>query len=203
MSASAHPGVEIHPTAVIDEPCAIGAGTRVWHFSHVMAGAQIGKNCVLGQNVFVAATAVVGDGVKLENGVSVFDGVELADEVFCGPGAVFTNVTRPRAHVSRRGEFERTLVGKGATIGANATGLCGHTIGEHAMVGAGAVVTRNVPPQAIVVGNPARVIGWACVCGERLDLPAGLGGEEEKESEATCARCDGSWRLDRGTLARR
>lgn len=183
-----HPGVQVHPSAVLDEPCRIGRGTRVWHFSHVMAGARIGRDCILGQNVFVAASARVGDGVKLENGVSIFDGVELADGVFCGPGAVFTNVRYPRATVSRRGEFARTRVGRGATIGANATILCGLSIGEYALVGAGAVVTRDVPPHAIVVGNPARIVGWACACGEKL-ARARPGAAASRR----CARCGRRW----------
>jgi len=158
----------VHPTAVVDDPGAIGAGTRIWHFCHVMAGARIGSGCVLGQNVFVAAGARIGDGVKVQNNVSVYEGVELEDGVFVGPSAVFTNVSTPRAEVSRRGAFERTLVRRGATVGANATVVCGNTVGAHAFVGAGAVVTGDVPDHALVVGVPAARIGWMCACGARL-----------------------------------
>jgi UDP-2-acetamido-3-amino-2,3-dideoxy-glucuronate N-acetyltransferase len=154
-----------HPTAVVDRGAKIGAGTKVWHFTHVMAGAQVGSRCVLGQNVFVAAGAVVGDGCKLQNNVSIYDGVVLADEVFVGPSAVFTNVRTPRAAIDRRSAFERTTIGRGATIGANATVICGVTIGDYAFVAAGAVVSRDVAPHALVAGVPARRVGWACACG--------------------------------------
>jgi UDP-2-acetamido-3-amino-2,3-dideoxy-glucuronate N-acetyltransferase len=163
-----------HPTAVVDRGARIGPGTKVWHFCHVMAGARIGTRCVLGQNVFVAAGAVVGDGCKLQNNVSIYDGVVLADDVFVGPSAVFTNVRTPRAAVDRRGEFAATLVGRGATIGANATIVCGVTIGDHAFVAAGAVVTRDIPAHALVAGVPARRTGWVCVCGQRLPGTAGI-----------------------------
>ena len=175
----------VHPTAIIDHPCKIGTGTRVWHFTHVMKGAQIGERCVLGQNVFVAGTAVLGDGVKVQNNVSIYDGVVLDDDVFCGPSCVFTNVTHPRAFVERKQEFASTRVGRGATIGANATVVCGVTIGEYALIGAGAVVTHDVAPYAIVVGTPARQRGWACRCGETL--PAAL----------ECARCGAAYAVDR------
>jgi len=159
----------VHPTAVVEKPVQIGPGTKVWHFSHIMAGARIGGSCVLGQNVFVASTVVVGDRVKIQNNVSLYDGVELEAEVFCGPSVVFTNVTNPRSFISRRGEFEKTLVRKGATLGANATVLCGLTIGSYALVGAGSVVTRDVPDHALMHGNPARFQGWVCRCGTRLE----------------------------------
>ncbi|MBI2388875.1 MAG: N-acetyltransferase [Deltaproteobacteria bacterium] len=162
--------VFVHPTAVVDLPCVIGAGTKIWHFTHVMSGARIGRGCTLGQGVFVASTAVVGDGCKVQNHVSLFDGVELEDEVFLGPSCVFTNVKNPRAAVSRRHAFARTRVRRGATIGANATVLCGVTIGRFAMIGAGAVVTRDVAEHAIVVGAPARAVGWASRHGHRLAL---------------------------------
>jgi UDP-2-acetamido-3-amino-2,3-dideoxy-glucuronate N-acetyltransferase len=155
-----------HPTAVIDRGARVGAGTKVWHFCHVMAGAEVGARCVLGQNVFVARGAVVGDGCKLQNNVSIYDGVVLADEVFVGPSAVFTNVRTPRAAVDRSGAFVPTRVGRGATIGANATVICGVAVGDHAFVAAGAVVTRDVPAKALVAGVPARRTGWVCVCGE-------------------------------------
>ena len=153
-----------HPTAVIDRGATIGAGTKIWHFCHVMKGARVGARCVLGQNVFVAGGAVVGDGCHVQNNVSIYDGVVLADEVFVGPSAVFTNVKTPRAAVSRKGEFVTTRVGRGATIGANATIVCGVAIGEYAFVGAGAVVTRDVAAHALVTGVPARRAGWVCSC---------------------------------------
>jgi len=158
----------VHPTAVIDEPVQIGAGTRIWHFCHVMAGAVIGAECNLGQNVFVAGSVRIGDRCKIQNNVSLYDGVILEDDVFCGPSAVFTNVKHPRSAVSRRGEYEVTRVGRGATLGANCTVVCGVTIGAHAFIGAGAVVTRDVPPYAMMAGVPARRIGWAGPHGERL-----------------------------------
>ena len=187
----------IHPTAVIDAPCVIGAGTRVWHFAHVMRDARIGRDCVLAQNVFVGRGVVIGDRVKVQNNVSIYEGVELEDEVFCGPSMVFTNVRNPRAAVERKDAFERTLVRRGATVGANATIRCGVTVGSHAFVGAGAVVTRDVPDHAIVLGNPARLAGWACDCGERLDLPPVVG----EATVAWCARCASGWRLDGAVLA--
>jgi UDP-2-acetamido-3-amino-2,3-dideoxy-glucuronate N-acetyltransferase len=177
----------IHPTAVIDPGASIGAGTAIWHFSHVMGGAKIGRNCVVGQGAFIAATAVIGDGVKLQNHVSVFDGVELGDDVFCGPGAVFTNVKNPRAAVSRKSEYRATRVGRGATIGANATILAGVTIGAHAFVGAGATVTRDVPAHALVVGVPARRAGWMSRHGEPLSFDAA--------GSATCAATGEKYRL--------
>jgi UDP-2-acetamido-3-amino-2,3-dideoxy-glucuronate N-acetyltransferase len=165
----------IHPTAVLDAGAKIGAGTKIWHFSHVMAGAVIGSNCVLGQNVFVAATVLVGDGVKVQNNVSLYDGVVLLNDVFVGPSVVFTNVRSPRSHIDRKSLYQQTLVGKGATIGANATILCGSVIGEYALVGAGSVVTGDVPPHGLVVGNPARQVGWVGKSG--LTLAFDLAGE--------------------------
>lgn len=170
----------VHETAVVDQGAEVGAKTKIWHFCHVMSGARVGERCTLGQNVYVGGEAVVGDRCKIQNNVSVYDGVVLEDDVFVGPSAVFTNVRNPRAHVSRRDEYEPTRVGRGATIGANATIVCGTTLGEYAFVGAGAVVTADVPAHALVVGNPARQMGWVCRCGERL---AGDGPEFE------CERC--------------
>jgi UDP-2-acetamido-3-amino-2,3-dideoxy-glucuronate N-acetyltransferase len=155
-----------HPTAVIESGAHLGEGTKVWHFCHVMAGARVGRRCVLGQNVFVAASVQIGDGCRIQNNVSIYDGVVLEDEVFVGPSAVFTNVRHPRAMVDRRAAFERTVVGRGATIGANATVVCGVTIGACAFVGAGAVVTRDVAAHAVVAGVPARRTGWICRCGK-------------------------------------
>jgi UDP-2-acetamido-3-amino-2,3-dideoxy-glucuronate N-acetyltransferase len=153
---------------VVDEPSSIGAGTKVWHFSHVMAGAVIGKDCVLGQNVLVAPGVRIGDGCRIQNNVSLYTGVVLEDHVFCGPSMVFTNVINPRAEVSRKEEYRPTLVRRGATLGANCTIVCGATIGRYAFVGAGAVVTRDVGDFALVLGNPARPRGFVCRCGVRL-----------------------------------
>lgn len=157
-----------HPTAVIDEGCEIGEGSHIWHFCHIMPGARIGRNCILGQNVFVAGGVVLGNNVKVQNNVSIYAGVECADDVFLGPSMVFTNVLNPRSAVERKSEYRRTRVGRGASIGANATIVCGYDIGEFAFIGAGAVVTKDVLPYALVVGNPARQIGWMSEYGERL-----------------------------------
>jgi UDP-2-acetamido-3-amino-2,3-dideoxy-glucuronate N-acetyltransferase len=173
-----------HPSAVIDAGATVGAGTRIWHWSHVMTGARIGRGCSLGQNVFVGTDVVIGDRVKIQNNVSVYEGVVLEDDVFCGPSMVFTNVINPRSHISRKHEFRPTMVRRGATIGANATVICGHTIGQYAFVGAGAVVTRDVPDHALVVGVPARVVGWMCRCGLRLTFGA---------MRAECDGCGGRY----------
>ena len=159
-----------HETAVIDTPCQIGKGTRVWHFSHIMSGAEMGERCNIGQNVVISSGAKIGYNVKIQNNVSVYKGVTLEDDVFCGPSMVFTNVINPRSHIPRKHEFKETLVKKGATIGANATIICGNTIGKYAFIGAGAVVTKDVPDHAIMLGNPAEVAGWMCECGHQLDL---------------------------------
>jgi UDP-2-acetamido-3-amino-2,3-dideoxy-glucuronate N-acetyltransferase len=160
----------VHPTSVVDEPCEIGAGTKIWHFSHVQSNAKIGRNCSLGQNVNVGNNVVIGDQVKIQNNVSIYEGVTLEDYVFCGPSMVFTNVKDPRSKYPQRGSqhYLRTLVREGASIGANATIVCGNTIGRHAFIGAGAVVTKDVPDYAVMVGVPARRVGWACECGEQL-----------------------------------
>lgn len=171
-----------HPTSVIDEPCEIGDGTKIWHFSHVMKNARIGRHCNIGQNVLVGSNVVIGDCVKIQNNVSVYEGVTLEDYVFCGPSMVFTNVINPRSEISRKSEFRRTIVRRGATIGANATILCGNTIGEFAFVGAGAVVTSNVPAYALVLGNPARMAGWICRCGNRLEFA-------ESDPKGRCIDC--------------
>jgi len=163
------PGHFVHETAVVDPGAEIGKGTRVWHFSHVLPRTRIGRDCTIGQNVMVGPDVTVGDRCKIQNNVSIYKGVTLEEGVFCGPSCVFTNVMNPRAEVERKDEFRQTLVRRGATIGANATIVCGVTIGEYAFVGAGAVVTRDVPAHALVVGSPARRIGWMSRCGERLD----------------------------------
>lgn len=159
---------EAHPTAVIDAGASIGDGTRIWHFSHIMAEACIGKNCNIGQNVVISPRAIIGNGVKIQNNVSVYTGVVCEDDVFLGPSCVFTNVINPRSAISRKEEFRPTIVRRGASIGANATIVCGHTIGEYAMIGAGAVVTKDVPPYALVVGNPSQQMGWVSEYGCRL-----------------------------------
>jgi UDP-2-acetamido-3-amino-2,3-dideoxy-glucuronate N-acetyltransferase len=170
----------VHESSYVDDGARIGAGTKIWHFSHVMAGAVIGARCNLGQNVVVMPGTRIGDNVKIQNNVSVYEGVELEDDVFCGPSCVFTNVLNPRSHVSRKHEYRRTRVGRGASIGANATIVCGATLGEYSFIGAGAVVTGEVPAFALMVGVPARRIGWMCRCGERLAFAGG---------RATCAAC--------------
>lgn len=159
---------EAHETAVIDPGCSIGEGTRIWHFSHIMSGCTIGQHCNIGQNVVISPQVVLGNNVKVQNNVSVYTGVTCGDDVFLGPSCVFTNVINPRSAVSRKDQYQQTHVGKGASIGANATIVCGHAIGEYAMIGAGAVVTKDVPPYALVVGNPSRQIGWVSEYGHRL-----------------------------------
>ena len=163
----------VHESSYIDEPCVIGAGTKIWHFSHIMRDCQIGRNCNFGQNVVVSPGCIIGDNVKIQNNVSVYTGVVLEDDVFCGPSMVFTNVINPRSHVERKDEYQTTLVKRGATIGANATVVCGNTLGEYAFVGAGAVVTADVPDFAVVYGAPARVRGWVCRCGLPLKFEGG------------------------------
>ncbi|MCA0242464.1 MAG: N-acetyltransferase [Proteobacteria bacterium] len=186
--------VTIHPSAIVDEGAQLGQGTRVWHFAHVSAGARIGEGCSLGQGVYVGNDVTIGRNVKVQNNVSVYDAVTLEDDVFCGPSMVFTNVHNPRSAVPRKNEYRRTLVKRGATLGANCTIVCGVTIGEHAFVGAGAVVSRDVPAHALVVGVPARRIGWVSRHGERLALPAGGHGE------AVCPATGERYRLDGDTL---
>lgn len=192
--ASEHPGVEVHESAYVDEPCEIGAGTRIWHFCHVMAGSRIGRGCNLGQNVVVSPGVTVGDNVKVQNNVSIYTGVTLEDDVFCGPSMVFTNVANPRSEIPRRDEYRPTLVRRGATLGANSTIVCGVEIGAYAFVGAGAVVTRDVPAHALVLGSPARPRGWMCRCG--LRLPA----EEAAEAILACGACGRRYLAREGAL---
>jgi len=172
--------VFVHESSYVDDGAVVGAGTKIWHFSHVMPGAVIGERCNLGQNVVVMGGTRIGNNVKIQNNVSIYEGVELEDDVFCGPSCVFTNVMNPRSHVSRRHEYQRTLVGRGSSIGANATIVCGTTLGPYSFIGAGAVVTSDVPPYAVMVGVPARRIGWVCQCGVRLTL---------RDAQATCTEC--------------
>jgi UDP-2-acetamido-3-amino-2,3-dideoxy-glucuronate N-acetyltransferase len=180
------PGVRIHESAYVDEPAVIGEGTTIWHFCHVLAHVRIGRNCSIGQNVMIGPRVTVGDGCKIQNNVSIYEGVELEDEVFCGPSCVFTNVINPRAAIPRKSEFRRTPVRRGATIGANATILCGHDLGEYCFIAAGAVVTMDVPPFALVAGVPARRIGWMSRHGLRLgaDLICPQSGERYRLSGA-------------------
>jgi UDP-2-acetamido-3-amino-2,3-dideoxy-glucuronate N-acetyltransferase len=168
----------IHETSVVDDGCEIGEGTKVWHFCHISSGAKLGMNCNLGQNVFVANDVSLGNNVKVQNNVSIYTGVTCDDDVFLGPSMVFTNVINPRSGVNRRGQYSKTHVGKGASIGANATIVCGHNIGKYAFVGAGAVVTKHVPDYALVVGNPASQMGWISEFGHRLDF--------DESGEAVC-----------------
>jgi UDP-2-acetamido-3-amino-2,3-dideoxy-glucuronate N-acetyltransferase len=175
-----HPDFFVHESSLVEKPGEIGKGTKVWHFSHIMPEVIIGRRCVIGQNVFIGRGVKIGNNVKIENNVSIYQGVTLEDNVFCGPSCVFTNVVNPRSHLSRRDEFKSTLVKRGATIGANATIICGHTIGEYAFVGAGSVVTSDVPDYTLVYGNPAQVQGWMCQCGTKL---------ESKKRKLICPRC--------------
>lgn len=176
----------VHESAIVDEGVFIGKGTKIWHFCHIMKGAQIGENCVLGQNVFVSARANIGNNVRIQNNVSVYDLVAIEDNVFCGPSMVFTNVLNPRAEIRRSiDEYLPTLVKQGATIGANATIVCGHTIGRYAFVGAGAVVTKDIPDYALVYGNSTRIAGWMCECGEKLQF----GNPNDSDGIAECGKC--------------
>jgi UDP-2-acetamido-3-amino-2,3-dideoxy-glucuronate N-acetyltransferase len=185
---------QIHPSAVVDDRCEIGPGTRIWHFCHIMSGCRIGANCNIGQNVVIAPEVVIGNNVKIQNNVSVYSGVICEDDVFLGPSCVFTNVSNPRSAVPRRGQYEKTLVKKGATIGANATIVCGHTIGRYAFIGAGAVVTKDIPDYALVVGNPAKQIGWMSEYGHRLSF--------DDHGRAVCPESGEKYLLENGMVTK-
>jgi UDP-2-acetamido-3-amino-2,3-dideoxy-glucuronate N-acetyltransferase len=183
------PDYFVHESSIVEKDTSIGEGTKIWHFSHIMEGATIGKNCTIGQNVFIGRGVQIGDNVKIQNNVSVFEGVILEDNVFCGPACVFTNVINPRSTIPRKNEFRPTLVKEGATIGANATIICGNTIGRFSFIGAGAVVTKDVPDFALVYGNPAKIQGWVCVCGEKLSFSS----PQKKYEQAQCSACGKSY----------
>ena len=183
----------VHESSYVDEGCTIGKGTKIWHFSHIMNGCTIGENCNIGQNVVISPGVILGNGCKIQNNVSVYTGVICEDGVFLGPSCVFTNVINPRAFVERKSEYRRTVVGKGASIGANATIVCGHDIGKFAFIGAGAVVTRDVPDYAMVYGNPARVHGYVCKCGNILSF-------EENQAQCPCCGAQYYYHADKVTL---
>lgn len=184
-----------HETAVIDEGCNIGAGTKIWHFSHIMSNAVLGEHCNIGQNVVVSPQVILGKNVKVQNNVSIYEGVTCDDDVFLGPSMVFTNVINPRSAVNRKNEYLKTHVGKGASIGANATIVCGHNIGQFAFIGAGAVVTKEVPDFALVVGNPAKQIGWMSEFGEKLQF--------NEEGFAICAESGDQYQLENGQVSKK
>ncbi len=183
-----------HPTAVIDEGCAIGDDTKIWHFAHIMSDCKIGERCNIGQNVVVASGVVIGNNVKVQNNVSIYTGVTCDDDVFLGPGMVFTNVTNPRSAISRRNQYQKTHVAKGATIGANATIVCGHDIGKYAFIGAGAVITKHVADYALVVGNPAKQIGWMSEYGYRLVF--------DENGFAVCPESNERYKLEKGVVTK-
>lgn len=181
--------VYIHPTSFVDENVSIGSGTKIWHFSHVQSGAQIGKNCSLGQNVNIGNNVRIGNGVRIQNNVSIYEGVELQDFVFCGPSCVFTNVLTPRAKYPVHGQYRQTIIGEGASLGANSTIVCGHTVGKWALIAAGAVVTCDVPPYALMIGVPARQHGWVCECGQLLSSAT------DKDCIIKCSSCGRRYQL--------
>ncbi len=182
-----HPSVTIHPSSVVDDGATIGEGSRIWHFTHIMPKAKLGKNCNVGQNVFIGNDVTIGSGVKIQNNVSIYTSVEIEDHCFLGPSMVFTNVNNPRSNIERKDEFKPTLLKKGSSVGANATIVCGVTLGEYSFVGAGAVVTKDIPDYGMVVGNPARQMGWMSAFGERLHF--------DEKGEATCPGSGKKYRL--------
>jgi UDP-2-acetamido-3-amino-2,3-dideoxy-glucuronate N-acetyltransferase len=188
------PNFFVHETAILDDGCFVGDGTKVWHFSHIMPKCAIGENCNIGQNVVISPEVVLGNNVKVQNNVSIYTGVTCGDDVFLGPSMVFTNVINPRSAIDRRDQYSKTHVGKGASIGANATIVCGHDIGEYAFIGAGAVVTKNIPAFALVVGNPAKQIGWVGEYGHRLEF--------NQDGIATCIESSQVYKLENGKVFR-
>ncbi|MCE5303545.1 MAG: N-acetyltransferase [Planctomycetaceae bacterium] len=193
-TTAAKPPYFVHESAYVDEPCKIGKGTKIWHFSHVMKGATIGENCSIGQNVVISSAAVIGNGVKIQNNVSVYDKVTIEDGVFCGPSMVFTNVINPRSEIARKDEYRATLIQRGATMGANSTIVCGHTVGRYAFIAAGAVVASNVPDFALMMGVPAKQRGWMCRCAaSQLTFDA--------SGEAVCPVCGTKYRLKDNQVA--
>ena len=180
----------VHSSSFVDEGVEIGENTKIWHFCHIQSGAKIGKNCSFGQNVNVSNNVVIGNGVRVQNNVSIYEGVEIEDYVFCGPSCVFTNVINPRSFISRKDEYRKTIIGKGASIGANATIVCGHNIGKYAFVGAGSVVTHDIPDYALVVGNPARVKDYVCECSEKMIF--------DNDCKFTCQKCGKKYIMENG-----
>ena len=183
----------LHETSIVDKDCQIGKGTKIWHFSHIMSGSQIGEGCNIGQNVVISPKVTIGNNVKIQNNVSVYTGVQCEDDVFLGPSVVFTNVINPRSFISRKESFLPTIIRRGASIGANATIVCGNTIGEYALVGAGSVVTKDVLPYALVVGNPSKQVGWVCRCGCRLE-------KDELKKKMVCKECSEEYELEDNSL---
>lgn len=181
----------VHESSYVDDNVKIGNGTKIWHFSHIMSNCEIGEKCNIGQNVVVSSGVKLGNGVKIQNNVSVYTGVICEDDVFLGPSCVFTNVVNPRSFIERKSEYKETIIGKGASIGANVTIVCGHNIGKYALVGAGAVVTKHIPDYALVVGNPAGLLGYVCKCGEKLRF---------KEDDATCTACGEKYKKENGKV---
>lgn len=184
--------VFIHESSYVDEPCKIGEGTKIWHFCHVMKGAKIGKNCSIGQNVNIGSKTVIGNSVKIQNNVSVYDKIIIEDDVFCGPSMVFTNVINPRAFIERKKEYKQTVIRKGASIGANATIVCGNIVGRYAFIGAGSVITKDVPAHALVYGNPSKQTGWICECGVKLEISKEI---------ARCLACKKEYRFKDGKIS--
>ena len=193
FDSAKHPNVQVHESAYVDEPCEIGVGTKIWHFSHIMADATLGKNCNIGQNVVVSSGVVLGDNVKVQNNVSIYTGATLEDDVFCGPSMVFTNVINPRSEIVRRGRYQSVLVRSGASLGANCTIVCPVQIGRFAFVGAGAVVAKDVTDYALVVGVPAMRVGWVCRCGDRLP--------STQDERIACTSCGNEYALRDETIS--
>jgi len=186
----------VHESSYVDDGAVIGDNTKIWHFCHIMKNTTIGRDCSLGQNVVAGPNVKLGNNVKVQNNVSIYDGVEIEDDVFCGPSMVFTNVINPRSHIARKSEFRKTLLKKGASVGANATVVCGHTLGRYCFIGAGSVVTKDIPDFALLVGNPARITGWVCQCGVKLISGAKL----EPNAKPVCQACGTKYQVRDGML---